>query len=525
MASIVSMNDFCDVVLREIFKHLDGKSLKSASEVCVNWAFLIGSSRETMEKLCLTVVSKVCVPSFIPMDQKGADSTRLKRKHRHFSYENNNMYSTCMVNHNELKLFKAVRNLFDLSNLKSLSFKTDVEDDVIKVIRSMAEMPKLEKVNFVLIRDGFDGTGVEPLELPQLTTLRIRSPQANILKYFRVQNLSKLTVYHYMRGNQDQELAEFVNRCHKLKRLSLSIEALEEMIIARQEFNFRLEKFKVNKRAMMLPNHLQVKLHQFMFHQSPTLLETNMCRLENLSKPIVDTIFRMKHMTKLTIGNDMFEETDELYSGLEPVPTVTKLCVKIAFPTIESSNAFMRLFPNVKSLVLVHSFPGSLNFIADAYPGLTDLVIDSFKGSLDQGKKFGQLKTLKIGVLKDNDRFVSMIVNSPSLEKVSVLDLKRYQFTDDVIEVLLQQTKLHHLNLRVRKGIIIRPIFEKINEYPGSLRTLSLKFCSKKLTFDFKEENQISRERKFMNRYALYLTTSKMMADMGVQCEYINHLS
>lgn len=496
MTTIQSLSD--DVLL-EVFKHLDGNSLKSAANVCRNWAYLIGSSSSTLNKLKLKM-GGWRFECFVFQNK------RLWLQHRNIDIDFGKTESnTTLRQFFDLVDVSQVKNL----TLKNLAFFTEIAE-------FLAKMQNVEVMDLQFSRPLYDNDTESRLKvrLPKLAVLTVSDTGSGIWSMFRYLKATQLTELRLERSRYEApvrevtELVNFLKNCRRLTKLSLPGYYLEDFVEARHGFWFQLTDFEVNRRCKIFISESD-QHNEFLLSQASSLVTLNLSEVVGLGETMLETIFNeFKCLMVLKINSEfLYEITRE--SKLKPLLTLQELEIHEEFDEAQSVKIILENCPNLKKFKLGDSHSEVINHLTNFCPQLVDLSLLAVEDVLGDGLKFENLKSLKIEYIENADNWLSLVVNSPSIERFEADD----EITEAAIDVLLEHPMLRHLSFKFPTDVSnARIIFNKLKNDHGHLDSLQLQYfdCDISELFNFSDEWNLKEAEERFERFHAHVRTEKM---------------
>lgn len=315
-----------DEVLVEIFKKLDGNSLKHSSLVCKQWNDIIGSSKEIMKNFVIQV-------------HKIGDK---KSNRCHINAD----ATQCAAN--EITIIDG----FNSSHVQSFKLgKRGQEFNFDTMVLLLQQMPRLEKIEIYATLRQLNETTAKRNILPKLKSLKINGKASSIMNLISPKQIIKLELnYHTCPSTECDDLKKFLLQAENLKEFSV-YRTCSRLLTSEDKFPFSLKSFNTPNLYAFQEDKV-ANLNAFLMSQALTLKALTLV-LPRLHQSIYLTILNeLKNLKVLYFDDANFPKAKSFYNEIKPMPSLTNLYIKGRFPCNAVAKEILKKCPNVKDLLI-----------------------------------------------------------------------------------------------------------------------------------------------------------------------------
>lgn len=504
------INDFPDEILLEILGFLDFEALKNSTLVCRKWNEIIGLSPKLMKNFVLNLFA-----------------ARVGKLDKRFCSRRKHINVFIHFENEEDKLLDVVKQ-FDVSQARRISFHRYQSSIHIKRVRKvLAKMPLLEDASLMFNKVEVPKRAkISPLKLENFKRVRLFPYACNALKLFNPKKIVELRIEESPITDETEKLVDFLHETINLNILRVSKTAFNAIFEHEHNFSFQLQKLDMLYHNTTVADVACVNFDKFLRSQASSLKVLDLSGLEGLSKVVHETVLgRLKTLAKLTIDGSFLPNYKEFYQKLRKNNSLKSLVLLKGFSSDDAAKGILGISHEMNDLDLNFSISTKINFIASHNPKLKHLTCTTIHRSITKGLNFNYLNSLTVLHIVDVDHWLSIVKNSPQLQKLIVLWVDG-QITEEVVDILLQQPSLSHLKLSGTHNNMTL-IFNKLKLNHGNLRSFDFAIKDRcpahpmaKLTFEFTDE---LRTRNFSQEHEMLAECEwKKVSSEPRKCNSVN---
>jgi hypothetical protein len=213
---------------------------------------------------------------------------------------------------------------------------------------------------------------------------------------------------------------------------------------------------------------------------------------EHASREILETIFtKLIHLKRLKLNANTLPIDKEFYDQMTPFDFLTEFHVDDRIPNEDAARGLFINFPNLEVLSVDCDPHGIISnimpFIVVNNSRLRNLSIDTMKVQKDPDLKFKNLEVLHVFLFKKISYLVEFLKQNPTIHTLHVKWIYDQIFIDEVIEKLMNETKLKHLKFGGRLETM-KAVYDKIKMDSNNLKSLELEFKTDNVNHTLKFE-------------------------------------
>lgn len=215
----------------------------------------------------------------------------------------------------------------------------------------------------------------------------------------------------------------------------------------------------------------------FLESQSGTIEDLE---FEYASREILETIFtKLIHLKRLKLNANTLPIDKEFYDQMTPFDFLTEFHVDDRIPNEDAARGMFINYPNLQMLNVNCDPHGIISnilpFIAVNNPRLKVLSIDTMKVQKNPDLRFKYLEVLHVFLFKKIAFLVEFLKHNPTIHTLNVKWIYDQIFIDEVLDQLMNETKLKHLKFGGRLETM-RAIYDKIKMDSNKLKSIEFTF-------------------------------------------------
>lgn len=321
------------------------------------------------------------------------------------------------------------------------------------------------------------------VDLRHLKKLELFVHDYSIFSYLSCPRIVELNIFSSTAIGFDAFI-NFLKNARLLENLQLSREPSENLLRSEHvtEMPFKLKKIDVLVFSS-LDESLNQILANFLKSQASSIEELVinriLCFSSKYNRKIIETIFKQLEKLKvLRIELDKLPNEEEFYNCLVPLKSLKEIDSKRnSFKAEFQAKSILKNCPNLEVLrTEINTYSSDiLSFIALNNPKLKHLEITSLRAQTESQLKFQFLNYLLVKKLENAEYMISFLKNQPYLETLRVDWVNRDVLTDELLDVLLNQTKHLYIGGNIKTAAAI---FNKIKIDHRKLKSLTMEVRS-----------------------------------------------
>lgn len=394
------------------------------------------------------------------------------------------------VNADETHAHSAVELFVDISShhgnqIRSLTLHKAVfkhSNDFCEILRNL---PNLEFLEVSRTKFDLDKSEIkcpsQTVALAHLKTVKVVYSSWVFLQFLAGSKITSLIMTTaQVRKHEREVLIHFLEDSDKLTFIEIGREAFEIIFEFKFEndFPFYLRKIKFFSYTFKSEfNQVDDNFIIFLESQSQTVEDLE---FEYASREILETIFtKLVHLKRLKLNANTLPLDKEFYDQMTPFDNLREFHADDRIPNEDAARGMFINYPNLE-MMSVNCDPHGiisniLPFIASNNPKLRFMSVDTMKVQKDPGLRFRHLEVLHVFLFKKISYLVEFLKLNSTIHTLNVKWIYDHIFIDEVLDKLMNETKLKHLKFGGRLETM-KAVYDKIKMDSNKLKSLELTF-------------------------------------------------